>query len=138
MLTTFEQPFIHFDAIAWEDLGAGVRRKIMAYGDNLMAVHVAFEKGAVGPLHTHPHVQITCVRSGAFAVQIGADRRVLRAGDFFYVPANIEHGGQALEDTVLIDVFSPMRKEFLPRDTHAAAPGKTSAPSEPPRSESGD
>lgn len=121
MPATFEQPFIPFDSIAWEELGAGVRRKIMAYGDNLMAVHVSFEQGAVGQLHRHPHVQITCVQSGAFEVQIGGERRVLRAGDFFYVPANVEHGGQALEPTVLLDMFSPMRKEFLPPTPDAPA-----------------
>lgn len=113
MLTQSEQLFIRFDDIDWEVAGPGIRRKVMAYGDNLMAVHAAFEQGAIGPLHTHPHVQITLVRKGVFAVQIGAERQVLREGDYFYVPSHVEHGGQALEETVLIDIFSPMRKEFV-------------------------
>lgn len=126
MLTSFEQPFVQFDSVAWEDLGDGVRRKIMAYGDQLMAVYVEFRKDAIGALHAHPHLQITCVRSGAFEVQIGDERRVLRAGDFFYVPSNVKHGGRALEDCVLIDVFSPMRKEFL-RAEDASQPAKPDA-----------
>lgn len=115
MLTQFEQLFIRFDDIDWEVAGPGIRRKVMAYGDNLMAVHVAFEKGAIGPLHTHPHVQISMVRKGAFEVQIAGRREVLREGDFFYVPSEVEHGGVALEETVLIDIFSPMRQEFVAR-----------------------
>jgi quercetin dioxygenase-like cupin family protein len=115
MLTHSEQLFVRFDDIDWEVAGPGIRRKVMAYGDNLMAVHAAFEKGAVGPLHTHPHVQITLVRKGVFEVQIGGEKQVLREGDYFYVPSNIEHGGVALEETVLIDIFSPMRKEFVSR-----------------------
>ena len=115
MLTRPEQLFVRFDEIDWEDAGPGIRRKVMAYGDNLMAVHAAFEKGAVGPLHTHPHVQITLVRKGAFEVQIGGEKQVLREGDYFYIPSHVEHGGVALEETVLIDIFSPMRKEFVSR-----------------------
>lgn len=122
MLAQFEQPFIRFDDIDWEVAGPGIRRKVMAYGDNLMAVHAAFEKGAIGPMHTHPHVQITLVRKGVFEVQIGGERRVLREGDFFYVPSNVEHGGQALEETILIDIFSPMRQEFVSRETAPANP----------------
>lgn len=115
MLTQSEQLFVRFNDIDWEAAGPGIRRKVMAYGDNLMAVHAAFEKGAIGPLHAHPHVQITLVRKGVFEVQIGGERQVLREGDYFYVPSNVEHGGVALKETVLIDIFSPMRKDFVTR-----------------------
>ncbi len=110
-----EQLFIQFDQVAWEDRGGGVRRKIMAYGDSLMGVYVEFKKDAVGALHSHPHVQWSYVQSGSFTVHIGKETRVLRAGDFYYIPPDVIHGVVALEDGVLVDAFAPMREDFLPQ-----------------------
>lgn len=114
MFVLKEQPFITFDSIAWEDLGGGLRRKVMAYGDQLMAAYVEFAAGAVGALHQHPHVQITYVVSGRFRVEISGEVRELGAGDFYYIPSGALHGATALEPGVLVDVFSPKREEFLP------------------------
>lgn len=109
-----EQLFTEFRAIPWTDLGGGVRRKVMSYGDQLMAVYVEFERGAVGALHRHPHLQITYIQSGALTVHIGQESRVLRGGDFYYIPAEVEHGVEAIEPSVLIDFFTPMRADFVP------------------------
>ena len=114
MLVNKEQLFVEFDRIDWEDRGGGVRRKVMAYGDQLMGVYVEFQRGAAGARHAHPHVQFTFVASGAFLVHIGDEERALKAGDFYYVPSGITHGAEALEDGVLVDVFSPMRADFVP------------------------
>lgn len=108
-----EQPFIETAHLAWETVGDGVRRKVAAYGDQLMAVYVEFRRGAVGRLHRHPHLQITYIQSGAFQVHIGGESRVLRGGDFYYIPAEVEHGVEALEDSVLVDFFTPMREDFV-------------------------
>lgn len=51
--------FIYNQEVALEDLGSGVSRKILAYSENIMSVEVHFEKGAVGPMHNHPHEQLT-------------------------------------------------------------------------------
>jgi quercetin dioxygenase-like cupin family protein len=109
-----EQLFVAFDSIPWEDQGGGVRRKVMAYGDQLMAAYVEFAAGAVGALHRHPHVQITFVKEGAFRVHIDGQESVLRGGDFYYIPSGLLHGATAIEAGVLVDIFSPMRAEFLP------------------------
>ncbi len=111
-----EQLYTRFEQIAWEDLGGGVRRKIMAYGDQLMAVYLEFKKGAVGALHAHPHVQAAIVRSGSVQVQIGEESQMLGAGDFYYIPSGVVHGSVALEDSTVIDLFAPMRQDFLPND----------------------
>ena len=105
--------FIENNDVPWEDVGPGMKRKIMSYDERLMLVRVAFEKGAVGTLHKHPHTQITHVESGTFEVQIGDEKKVLRAGDAFYIPPNIMHGAVCLEAGVLIDTFSPMREDFI-------------------------
>lgn len=105
--------FIENKNIAWENMGNGVKRKIMAYDDNLMVVKVQFEKGGVGSLHQHYHSQITHIESGSFEVEIDGVKKVLAAGDGFYIPPNIIHGAVCLEAGVLIDVFSPMREDFV-------------------------
>lgn len=105
--------FIANADLEWQQMDKGVRRKIMSYDDRLMLVKVAFEKGGVGALHQHPHTQISHVESGAFEVEIGGEKKVLNAGDAFYIPPNVIHGAVCLEAGVLIDVFSPMREDFV-------------------------
>lgn len=111
--TETAKTFIGDTDIAWQQMDVGVRRKIMAYDDRLMLVRVAFEAGGVGTLHQHPHTQISHVESGSFEVEIGDEKRILNAGDCFYVPPNVMHGAVCLESGVLIDVFSPMREDFF-------------------------
>jgi quercetin dioxygenase-like cupin family protein len=105
--------FIENEDVAWEIVGAGLRRKIMAYDESLMVVKVDFEKGAIGTLHQHYHTQISHVEKGVFEVEINGDKKVLKAGDAFFVPPNVIHGAVCLEAGVLIDVFSPMREDFI-------------------------
>ena len=105
--------FIENSEIPWEEVNKGVKRKLMAYDDKLMVVKVEFEPGGIGVLHQHHHSQITHVESGKFEVQINGEKRVLVAGDAFYIPPNVEHGAVCLEAGVLIDVFSPMREDFV-------------------------
>jgi len=112
-MQTTEKVFVHNREIQWEPVGDGVRRKIMAYDERLMVVKVEFKKGGIGSVHQHPHSQITHVESGIFEVEIGGEKKVLTSGDAFYIPSNVLHGAVCLEDGVLIDVFSPMREDFV-------------------------
>ena len=113
MERTETKVFIMDGEVDWEVTAPGMKRKIMAWDDRLMLVRVAFEKGGIGTLHAHPHTQITHVESGAFEVEISGEKKVLKAGDVFYVPPHAVHGAVCLEDGVLIDVFSPMREDFM-------------------------
>ena len=105
--------FIENDDIAWEAVAEGLRRKIMSFDDRVMMVKVDFETGAVGTLHQHYHTQISHVESGVFEVEINGEKKVLKAGDAFYIPPNVIHGAVCLEAGVLIDIFSPMREDFI-------------------------
>lgn len=105
--------FIQDEHVPWEDLGAGVKRKVLSYDNKLMMVKVYFEQGAIGPLHQHHHSQITLVQSGSFEVIIGEERKILLAGDVFYIPPHLMHGCVCKESGVLIDTFSPMREDFV-------------------------
>ena len=97
----------------YDDLGDGVRRKVLAYGEAMMQVQVEFEKGAIGKLHSHPHVQLTYILEGAFEFNIGGEVQVVRKGDTLYKLPNVEHGCVCLEEGILLDTFTPMRDEFV-------------------------
>lgn len=99
--------------IDWEVLGNGVRRKIMAYDEHLMLVKVEFEKGAIGSVHNHPHLQLSYVAKGSFEVSMGEEKKILNEGDVFFAPTMVFHGVVCLEDGLLIDVFNPHREDFL-------------------------
>ncbi|KAB2844103.1 MAG: cupin domain-containing protein [Melioribacteraceae bacterium] len=99
--------------IAWEKVTDKVYRKIMCYDENIMMVKVKFEKGGIGALHKHHHVQATYVESGVFEVNIGGELKTLKAGDTFFVTSNIEHGVVNIEEGILVDVFNPAREDFL-------------------------
>jgi quercetin dioxygenase-like cupin family protein len=105
--------FQHERDFVWEPTEPGVKRKIMAYGLDLMVVRVVFEKGAVGKAHQHPHRQASYVESGQFEVTIDGKTSCLGPGDTFFVPSNLVHGVVALEAGQLVDSFTPMREEFL-------------------------
>ena len=105
--------FIEDEQVPWKEIDPGVKRKIMAYNDHLMMVKVQFDKGGVGSLHHHPHSQISHVESGQFEIEINGNKKILTAGDAFYVPPNVMHGAVCLEAGTLIDVFSPMREDFI-------------------------
>ena len=105
----FAQP----GATDWTELAPGNRRRVLIHTPELMQVEFAFEQGAVGALHSHPHVQVSYVAEGRFEVTIGGKTEVVEQGGSFIVPSGIEHGVVALTDGRLIDVFTPMRQDFL-------------------------
>lgn len=112
-MTTEKKVFIEDSQIPWERAGEGVQRKIVAYDQQLMLVKVAFEAGGIGAVHEHFHSQITHIESGKFEIQIGDEKKILSAGDAYYIPPHVLHGALCIEAGVLIDAFSPMREDFL-------------------------
>lgn len=105
--------FLIGDEIEWEVVGEGVRRQIMGYDDKIMLVNVKFDKGGIGTMHEHYHSQVTYVVSGQFKLTIGDETRIVKGGDAFYIPPHVMHGAICLEAGVLIDVFSPIREDFM-------------------------
>lgn len=111
-----EKLFVENNSLGWEEVAVGVQRKIMTYNEEIMLVRVSFEKGSIGVLHKHYHVQISSIESGVFEVEIDSQKNRLKAGDAFYIPPNILHGVVCLEAGVVMDVFSPMREDFITKD----------------------
>jgi quercetin dioxygenase-like cupin family protein len=105
---------IYNKEIQYRDLGGGVMRKVLAYSDNLMNVELRFEKGAVGAMHKHPHEQIGYVIEGSLVYkEEGCEDVVLNAGDTYLVPPNVMHGIECLTSVKLLDIFHPMREDFI-------------------------
>lgn len=96
-----------------EQVDGGVTRQVLGHDNALMMVRVTFRKGAVGPMHAHPHRQVTYVERGRFETTINGKTAVVGAGDCFFVAPDEPHGATALEDGTLIDVFTPARMDFL-------------------------
>lgn len=96
-----------------QDLGEGVSRQILGYNDQLMMVKVSFTRGAVGAMHSHPHVQTSYCASGIFEFRVGEEIRMIREGDGVFIPSGVLHGVVCLHEGALIDVFNPAREDFL-------------------------
>ncbi|MFD2569521.1 cupin domain-containing protein [Spirosoma soli] len=105
--------FVDDQSLPWETVAEGVKRKIMTYDANLMMVKVAFESGGIGAAHSHYHTQMSYVESGVFAITIGEQTQTLQTGDAYYIPPNVWHGAVCVEAGVLVDVFTPMRDDFV-------------------------
>ena len=105
--------FIVDSEIPWQDLGGGLKRKIMSYDPTMMMVKIDFQKGGIGAPHKHVHTQMSYVESGVFEVTIGDKKQTLKKGDGYYIPSNVMHGAVCLEAGVLIDMFTPMREDFV-------------------------
>jgi len=101
------------DEIAWQDVGGGIQRQMFGYDDKVMLVKVKFEAGAIGAMHSHHHSQVTYVEEGVFDMTIGEETKRIKKGDGYYVLPHVTHGITCIEPGVLIDVFSPMREDFL-------------------------
>jgi quercetin dioxygenase-like cupin family protein len=91
----------------------GLTRKVMAYNDKLFLVEHQMSRGWAGSVHSHPHEQIVYVVRGHLQVTCQGKTFDARAGDSFVVRGGVEHGAVAVEDSLVIDVFTPCREDYL-------------------------
>jgi quercetin dioxygenase-like cupin family protein len=102
----------------WEDIPServaeGIDRQ-MVVGNKLMVCRLTFRPNVDTPVHSHPHEQITLVEKGRVRFSIGAETRLAAAGDVLHFAPGMMHGATILdEEVVLIDIFSPIREDFL-------------------------
>ncbi|WP_248306945.1 MULTISPECIES: cupin domain-containing protein [unclassified Devosia] len=105
--------FAQAEETPWTELGPGNKRRVLIHSDELMQVEFAFEAGAIGALHSHPHIQVSYVAEGSFEVTIDGVTQTVGQGGSFIVPSGLVHGVKALERGRLVDVFTPHRADFL-------------------------
>ena len=92
----------------------GVHYKTLTYGAKTSLSEFSLKKGSVIPRHKHPHEQTGYMISGRMMFTIGTERFEAEPGDSWNIPGNVEHNVEVLEDTVVIEVFSPAREDYLP------------------------
>ena len=92
----------------------GLTRRILAYNDKLFVAEHRMEKGWKGVPHSHPHEQAAYVVSGRLSVTCGGSTFEIGTGDTFLVRGGVEHCAQALEESVVVDVFTPCREDYIP------------------------
>ena len=91
----------------------GLRRQVLTHSPSMMLVRHEMRKGWRGAAHRHPHEQMVYVISGRLQVVVGASTIDASAGDNFIVGSNVEHQATALEDSLVLDMFSPAREDYL-------------------------
>jgi quercetin dioxygenase-like cupin family protein len=95
------------------NIADGIVRQ-MIVGARLMMCRLTFQPRIDTPVHSHPHEQMTNVERGRVRFTVGGEPRIAQAGDVLHFPPNLRHGATILDEVaVLIDVFTPVREEFL-------------------------
>ena len=90
-----------------------IRMKTLVHGDATMMVEFRLESGATLPRHSHPHEQTGYLVSGQMELTIGDEVHKMVAGDSWCIPGEVEHNAVAHADSVAIEVFSPVREDYL-------------------------
>ncbi len=107
-----------WDEIALEKVTEMLSRKIVA-GDREMLVQSYVKRGCLVPRHAHESEQMTYVLQGALRCVVDGEEITVREGEVLHIPAGVEHQFEALEDTFELDVFSPLRRDWLAGDAVA-------------------
>lgn len=92
---------------------AGIRQKTLVHGAKTLMVEFLLAKGTLLPRHSHPHEQIGYLVSGRMRLTIGNDVQEVMPGDSWCIPGGEEHCADILEESVAVEVFSPVREEYL-------------------------
>ena len=95
----------------------GISQKTLVYGERTLMTEFLLKKGSRLPNHSHPHEQTGYLVTGRIRLSIGSQEYDVMPGDSWCIPSGVEHGAKILEDSVGIEVFSPVREDYLPKDT---------------------
>ena len=102
--------------------GAADKRQLMegsymstlVHGEKTLMAQFSIARGSVIPLHSHPHEQTGFMVSGKLRFKVENETKDVESGDSWCIPGDIEQSADALEDSVIIEVFSPVREDYLP------------------------
>ena len=92
----------------------GIEQKTLVHGDKTLMVEFRLQKGAILPLHSHPHEQIGYLVKGHIRLTVGAEVHDVQPGDSWCIPGDVLHCAEIIEESVAVEVFSPVREDYLP------------------------
>lgn len=109
----------HYDVTKFSNEGYldvvdGVKRKTLVYGEKTLLTEFRLQKGKLLPMHKHPHEQTGYLVSGHIVLIIDGDRHDMIPGDSWVIPGDFEHGAEILEDSIAVEVFAPVREDYIP------------------------
>src|SRR5713101_8425795 len=104
-----------WDEVRTEVMNAKIWRKVIS-GERAMVAQVFLAKVAVVPTHQHESEQLTYIMEGALKFELEGREVIVRKGDVLHIPSNVPHRAVALEDTLDLDIFSPIRTDWLTKD----------------------
>ena len=91
----------------------GIEMKTLVHGEKTLMVEFRTKKGSIVPLHSHPHEQTGYLVSGQVKFSVGSEETICNSGDSWCIPGDQEHRAEFLQDSVLVEVFSPVREDYL-------------------------
>lgn len=91
----------------------GIERKTLVFGNNTLLCEFRLAKGKMLPLHKHPQEQTGYLVSGHIILIIDGERNEMKPGDSWAIHGNIEHAAEIIEDSVAVEVFSPVREDYI-------------------------
>ena len=107
-----QHKYIPWESVELEELSSLLKRQ-MIVGDQVMLARVLLKKGCVVPRHSHHNEQVTYILDGALKFVLNGEEVVVRTGEVLCIPSNVPHAARALEDTIDLDIFSPVRWDWV-------------------------
>lgn len=92
----------------------GIEQKTLVYGKKTLMTEFLLKKGGILPQHSHPHEQTGYLVEGRISLSISSEEHYVKKGDSWCIPSGVEHGAEIVEDAIAIEVFSPVREDYLP------------------------
>lgn len=92
----------------------GIQMKTLCFGQRTLMTEFILERGRALPAHSHPYEQTGYLATGRIRLRIGTEEHEVGPGDSWCIPPDVEHGAQIIEDSVAVEVFSPVREDYLP------------------------
>jgi quercetin dioxygenase-like cupin family protein len=118
-----------WDSVPLEVMSEVISRKVIS-GQKAMVAQVFLKKDAVVPEHQHESEQLTYILEGALKFELEGREVIVRQGEVLHIPSNVPHRAVALEDTLDLDIFSPIRTDWLTKDDAYLRRGDVEVPSQ--------
>ena len=108
-------PVYEWDRIEKERMNPLLIRQVI-HGDNITVARLHLTKGCTVETHSHHNEQISMIEEGALRFVIAGEEKIVKAGEVMRIPPHVPHSAEAVEDCVAVDLFSPIREDWLRGD----------------------
>ena len=106
----------------WIDIAPGIRRRTVTHGRSMYQMIARLDAGSRMPEHRHPQEQVVHILKGRMQLIVAGVPHELKSGDSFYLASDVLHGVETIEETMVLDTFSPPRDDYLELDKRATSP----------------